>query len=55
MNKEELKEFLKDNLKIKVETIPHDTGYCRPDSYGVKVSILLDNEVISESESDALN
>ena len=41
MNKEELIEFLKENLKIEVEAIPHDTGYCRPVSYGVKVSVLL--------------
>jgi len=55
MNKEELKEFLTENLKIEIETVPHETGYCRPDSYGVKVSIILCEEVISSSESDALN
>jgi len=54
MNKEELIEFLKENLTIEVELVPHERGYCKSDSYGVKVSIFLGEEVISTSETDSI-
>jgi len=54
MDKEELLKILKEHLEISVETVSHETGYCKPDSYSIKVSILLYGEVISESESDTL-
>jgi len=54
MNQEELIQFLKENLRIELETVPHETGYCRPDAYAVKATIYLGDEEISSSESDTL-
>jgi len=55
MNKEELIEFLKENLRIKTEIVSSETSYSGPYSHSVKVSILLGDKVISESESDTFD
>jgi len=54
MSKEEIIDYLKENLNIEAELIPHDTGYCKPDSYSVKVTLKLGTEIISTSETDSL-
>jgi len=54
MEKEELIEFLKENLQIKAELVSNETGYCRPDSHSVKVTIILGDEIISTSETDSI-
>jgi hypothetical protein len=54
MNQDELIQFLKENLRIQIESVPYETEYCRPDAYAVKATIYLCDEEISSSESDTL-
>lgn len=52
MSKEEIIEFLKDNLKISIETENGDYSTGKQDYVDVKVQIRLGDELISESTSD---
>jgi hypothetical protein len=49
MNKEDLILFLKDNLKVQVSTNKDGGGYGDRTYVEVKVSIMLDDEVITKS------
>lgn len=50
MNKEDLKQLLKENLTIKVSHPKHDVGYyesyMEEDEHNVKVELFFDNELI---------
>ena len=50
MDREELKKFLRDNLRVNVSTVTHGNYYT---NRSVTVKLLLDGEVISE-DSDNL-
>lgn len=52
MTKEELKVYLKDNLKVNIESKERDR-YCGKYVH-VKVTLTLEDEVISESEMDPI-
>jgi hypothetical protein len=49
MTKEEIIQFLRDNLTISVTTEPHDDFYRGVTGYDIKVKVSLAEEVISES------
>ena len=55
MNKEQLAEFLKESLQIRVEVLAGAIPYEDGDMVEVRVKLVLDDEVISEdSDSHSL-
>lgn len=49
----ELIEYLRENLKISVDTVSIESDYGKPNHHAVKVGIYLGKELITESESDS--